>query len=338
MDGLDSMPGTMGDPRDSSGERASDVNINYDNTGGSGTTDGFNFFPMPEDYSGYTTGQMADPSSPAFDSGMTGSGENSSAWDSIWNRFKQFGMGQGVQQLRQRAGVAAPLVGPAVAGLSAPEGQRTQAFGNALTGNVLNTALYGLNPLLGGLNSLVGMATGKSLGGMLQSTINPEGRVAPMNSGGSSDSNKGQQNYGTMDNILTGLAGLYSANQNNRALKDQMGSLTGMYGQDSPYATTLRQTLARRDAAGGRRNSGAGTREVELQAKLAEMASRNSGAVANLAGQRNNNRMQNLNSLMYLGRNSGLFDKIGNSISSMFTPQMSQEDFTNWGTGEQIPF
>jgi hypothetical protein len=321
MDGLDSMPGTMGDPRDSSGERASDINTNYDDTGGSGNTDGFNFFPMPEDYSGYTTGQMSDPSSRAYDPGMTGQGEGSSMWDSLWNRFKQFGMGQGVQQLRQRAGVAAPLVGPAVAGLSAPEGQRTQAFGNAVSGNVLNSMLYGINPVLGGLNSLLGMATGHSLGGMFQSTVNPDGRVAPMNSGGSSDSNKGQQNYGTLDNVLTGLAGLYSANQNNRAIKNQMGSLTGMYGQDSPYATTLRETLARRDAAGGRRNSGAGTREVELQAKLAEMASRNSGAVANLAGQRNSNRMQNLNSLMYLGRSSGLFDKIGKGISGLFDPE-----------------
>ena len=81
------------------------------------------------------------------------------------------------------------------------------------------------------------------------------------------------ESNGLFDAALGTLGGLYADNQIGKSLGSQQASLSGLYGQDSPYAQTLRQQLERRDAAGGRRSQ-YGPREVELQAALAGNAAR----------------------------------------------------------------
>ena len=73
-----------------------------------------------------------------------------------------------------------------------------------------------------------------------------------------------------------------------------------MFGQDSPYAKQLRQTLERKDAAAGR-NSQYGNRETQLQALLAEKAMQASGAIGDLSKQ-----SSSLDNTVTAGRNSQL--------------------------------
>lgn len=75
-----------------------------------------------------------------------------------------------------------------------------------------------------------------------------------------------------------GLLGLYGGYRSLQEANGVRSSLADMYGQNSPYAQALRQQLARRDAAAGRRSQYGG-REVELQAKLAQLMSQNAPAM-----------------------------------------------------------
>ena len=74
----------------------------------------------------------------------------------------------------------------------------------------------------------------------------------------------------------------------NANLDKYQSQLAGMFGQDSPYAQQMRQTLDRNDAKSGRRSQ-YGTREVELQAALAGKANE----VARTGGQLEQVRNQN---------------------------------------------
>ena len=82
-------------------------------------------------------------------------------------------------------------------------------------------------------------------------------------------------------------AGADQAQQQAQTLQDQMSkmpTLESLYGQDSPYAKQLQQTLAAKDAAAGR-NSQYGQRSVQLQADLASHASQYGQAQAQMASQ-----------------------------------------------------
>ena len=284
---------------------------------------GANYYGLPyetDPSAGYTTGQSADPASPAFSPPTGGS-----FWDNMWESMKRYGKGRAFGAVAQRVGDAAPLVGPAMAAANAPQGQRAPAAFNSMMGQTVNGALMGINPVLGSINYGVGALTGKTLGSLFQSDgSNPNGFTQNTAASGGNPSRSGS--YSNIDNLLTGLAGMYTANKANGSINNQINSLTGMYGQDSPYAQALRSGLERKDAAAGRRSQ-AGSREVQLQAKLAEMASRNSGAVATLEGQRNKNREKRLNDLLYFGRSSGLFDKAGQGISDW----MASNNNVNYG-------
>ena len=83
-----------------------------------------------------------------------------------------------------------------------------------------------------------------------------------------------------------------------------LGGLQGLYSQNSPYAQQMRQSLQRRDAAGGRRSQ-YGPREVELQAKLAQMASSQIPAMNQLQ------QRQNMNRAIMLQQGLGAFNKMG---------------------------
>ena len=108
--------------------------------------------------------------------------------------------------------------------------------------------------------------------------------------------------------------GSESATQNQSVINNQIKSLTDMFGQDSPYAKMLRQTLERKDAAAGR-NSQYGNRETQLQALLAEKALQSSGAIGNLAQQSsaldnsvNAGRNTQLNALDSILNKTGVYD------------------------------
>lgn len=115
-----------------------------------------------------------------------------------------------------------------------------------------------------------------------------------------------------------GLAGLYSGIQGARSANATANSLSGMYGQNSPYAQQLRQQLARQDAAAGRRSQ-YGTREVELQARLAGMANQ---AAPNILAAQNQRYMNMARIANTIGGLSKLYPQISqglNGLSGLFS-------------------
>lgn len=121
----------------------------------------------------------------------------------------------------------------------------------------------------------------------------------------------GKQTMGAgLGDMAGSLLGLYQANRARRDMKDQIRGLGSMFGQDSSYATTMRNQLNRRDAAGGRRSQ-YGPREVELQAKLAEMGQRNIPALQQLYSGQQAQQAMMMRNLLQLGNQTGLFNGLG---------------------------
>jgi hypothetical protein len=138
---------------------------------------------------------------------------------------------------------------------------------------------------------------------------------------------------------LRDLAGLYANNQSleaNRhlveqgqgAIQNQMTQLGDMYGQNSPYAAAMRESLARQDARAGR-NSQYGPREAQLQALLAEKGAQRAAQMGQLATQQNNIgtagnlrdqelQREQLGGVLRLGQQSGLFDWVGGGLKDMW--------------------
>ena len=114
---------------------------------------------------------------------------------------------------------------------------------------------------------------------------------------------------------LSSLGGLWSSYQQNQDYGNLAGNLMSMYGDDSAYARQLRKELQRRDAASGRRSQ-YGPRSVELQAKLAELNSRNSGQLAQIYQQQGVNRDNMVKSGLNLAKGSGLMDWLDGKMSA----------------------
>ena len=168
-------------------------------------------------------------------------------------------------------------------------------------------------------------------------------------SGGSSTGNTN----GGLGSLVSGLLGLYSGNkglQGANSLNDSLNSLSNMFSEDSPYATTLRNQLNAKDAASGRRSQ-YGPREVELQSQL---ASKNSSlqasiAAARLAAQQYTNGQRNTtlgagtslgNSLISaLGGKglSGLSSLFGGSGSTDMTGFLTSPGSSFGGSGGNLP-
>ncbi len=215
---------------------------------------------------------------------------------------------RGVQagQTNSRAQGIANTIGPGlVAGATALAGP----FGGALAG-------WGVNQL------------GKS--DMGQAYSGPVGQQQAGEMGG--------QGLSLGTGMGLGLASLYQNYKNNKESGGQLSSLQNMYGQNSPYSQALRQQLERRDAASGRRSQ-YGPREVELQAQLAQMASRNAPAINQLLQMRNQQRGQNLGQLAGIyqqmggmrgiqGGLQGLYSDIGGMFNGM-----GQYDDSGYGIG-----
>lgn len=184
-------------------------------------------------------------------------------------------------------------------GLAAVNGEGAEAMGNQF-GNTLSS--FAIGPMATqGLNMMgygLGPAMGKSFSGI-------------------GDPNA--TSIGVADG-LGGLASLYGGYKQSQMYKDQANSLSQMFSSNSPYATQLKQQLERRDAAAGRRSQ-YGPREVELQAKLAEMAA--GIAPSRLAatqqyGNSMNQNFQNLAHLYKTGVFNPLIDSVSNGLGNLF--------------------
>jgi len=127
------------------------------------------------------------------------------------------------------------------------------------------------------------------------------------------------------------LLGLYQANRQRRDARSQIDNLSGMFSQNSPYAQQMRQQLARRDAAGGRRSQ-YGPREVEFQAAMAKANQGNAGALSQLYSGQNNAQAMMLRNLLQLGNQSGAF----RGLSNMFGGDTPMNRYTqgNYGSGD----
>lgn len=206
----------------------------------------------------------------------------------------------------------------------------------------------------GNMGAAVGTQAGGVLGGMLGNAVSPGLGVVtgPLGANigrevggapGTPGQSQGNSNTFDVNSILSGLSGLYSSNQANKALganqdaiSGQISSLSGMYGPDSPYAKQLRQTLERQDAKAGR-NSQYGPREAQLQALLAEKAAGAASTVGNLAGQsqklndqRTMQRNQQLGILLGMGQRSGLFNGLRGMFNQSQAPQ-AEAPFIDYG-------
>jgi len=144
---------------------------------------------------------------------------------------------------------------------------------------------------------------------------------------GSSVSNYIGNNAGDLASMLYGF---YNNKKQQKALQGQQqqaqNSLESLYGQNSPYATQLRNTLQAKAAAGGKRLNTSG-RETQLQAMLADRSAQHQ---ASLGPQMFQNQMAQgklrsvgMNDALSFAKKTGLLDAAGQGLSKMFTPQPS---------------
>lgn len=110
--------------------------------------------------------------------------------------------------------------------------------------------------------------------------------------------------------LLGSLGGLYSSYTQNKNLGEVAKDLKGLYGPDSAYEEQLRKELMRRDAAAGRRSQ-YGPRSVELQARLAQLASGQSNTLSNIYGAQNNSLNNMINSGISLLDQTDLLGRLG---------------------------
>lgn len=115
------------------------------------------------------------------------------------------------------------------------------------------------------------------------------------------------------------LLGMYNAYQQKKKYGQLAESLSSMYGPNSPYAQQLQQQLMRRDAAAGRRSQ-YGPREVELQARLADVNSRMAPTLQSLYGAQGQQGNALLNNGLRFGQQSGLTGMLGNYIGQNAMP------------------
>jgi hypothetical protein len=186
----------------------------------------------------------------------------------------------------------------------------------------------------------VGSGLGQAIGG---AALGPAGAIlggqfgGGLASGYANDATRGYSNYNMPEGMKTssntpdysllasGLLGLKAAND----FKSQKNDLQSLYGQNSPYAQQLRQTLQRDDARAGRRSQ-VGSREVELQARLADVNSRNAPQIQQLSTNQRLAQLSTLRDLAYFGKQSGgLGNLFGGGGGQQPTTQPSWTDNIN---------
>lgn len=217
-----------------------------------------------------------------------------------------------LSKMSKFAGIVAGLLGmPNVANVANMTSIASST--NPISGMV-SMGLHAANPALGMIASSLGIPgmIGNQFAGVDNQGVNS---VSSASAGNATADGMAASGGGSMDMMgaLPGLLGMYAGYQGQKDASGMLGGLQGLYSQDSPYSQMLRQQLQRRDAAGGRRSQ-YGPREVELQAKLAQMASGQIGNMSQLQQRQNINRAQ------MLQQGLGAFQKLGgiNSLKDLF--------------------
>ena len=168
---------------------------------------------------------------------------------------------------------------------------------------------------------------GSTAGSTIGSALGPAGAVAGAAlgsnfgkgfSGGDASAVGNSKGTGGLGELGAGLYGLYRGSQ----AGGEANQLGNLYGQNSPYAQYLRTSLERRDAASGRRSQ-YGPREVELQARLADMYSRNYPMLQQAQARRDQIYGQGLGLLFRGADKMGYLDKAKDWITNQFTPDYS---------------
>lgn len=181
------------------------------------------------------------------------------------------------------------------------------AINGAVTGG-LKTAMS--DPSDTGYGALVG-ALG-NLGGQGMNAVSNMFSNSPTGSSGMGGNGMQSQSTGNASggsdwsSLAAGLGNLYLAHRNASGINSQINNLNGLYSPNSAYAQQMQSSLDRQDAASGRRSQ-YGTRAVELQAALANAASRNAGTLSNLYSQQRSNNFNQLAGLFTMGKNAGVF-------------------------------
>ena len=234
---------------------------------------------------------------------------------SFWGRINQF-MQSPIGKLGM---VALSKANPALGAIAAMANRSYQASqspaqaGRAIggmTGSQVGGSIAGLpGAVVGGI--VGGWGGSNMLGGLSQGYSGPS-------MGQQAGAQGGSPNMDMMTGGLAGLAALYQGSRNSREIGGQLSGLQSLYGQNSPYAQQLRQALARQDAKSGRRSQ-YGPREVELQARLAQMASGQAGTMANLMQMQQANRGQTLAQLAGLYQQMGGMNGIRGGLDQLFS-------------------
>ena len=133
------------------------------------------------------------------------------------------------------------------------------------------------------------------------------------------------------------LYGFYNNRRQQKALGQQAAGLQSLYGQNSPYAKQLRNTLNAKAAATGRRSNVAG-RETQLQAMLADRAASMAPTLMQLNQARGSLKNNNMNMLLQGANKMGLFSGLGNLFKdqnpySNYSMLNNTSDYNTLGIG-----
>lgn len=243
-------------------------------------------------------------------------------------------------QTNPALGTLASIVGPVAMSPSEQTPLGQQIAGRMV--DVIAAPVQGPVQALTGLANLFGANINLPTMGQGLAKANLDYKGMPSGMSGFGNSTTGQTSTGgnmfdQAMGLAGGLGGLYSMYSQNQGNNRYMDGLSGMYGQNSPFAQQLRQQLARKDAASGRRSQ-YGPREVELQARLAQMQA---GLAPSMIQGRQNNFSNSMQMFQQLGamNKAGLFDGLkglfsGGSGGGSGGFEMPQ---TAWGDSSLAP-
>jgi len=157
-------------------------------------------------------------------------------------------------------------------------------------GGTLGSAIGGaINPALAGVGGMVGGEMASGAAANAERTMGPAQNIPQTSS---------STDFGA---IGAGLGQIWNRYGAAKEYKNQGQQLQDLYGPNSAYSQQLQQSLLRQDAARGRRSQ-FGTRNVELQARLADLASRNAPQLQNLTKARIDEKNKMYTDLYSLGR------------------------------------
>lgn len=201
-------------------------------------------------------------------------------------------------------------------------GKRAAQFGLGLAsrGHPAAATAYSLYNLWNNPRGKLAGQAGGTLGSLIAGSIAPELRGIGGMVGGEMAANaaaNAEQQYGPAVNgpkgslgsssstdfgaIGAGLGQIWNRYGAAKEYKNQGQQLQDLYGPNSAYSQQLQQSLLRQDAQRGRRSQ-FGTRNVELQARLADLASRNAPQLQNLTRARSDEKNKMYTDLYSLGR------------------------------------